>query len=282
MKPDMRRRYIRLVFGGSEAKQQLARAISSLKRTCVPWRNAPEIMDRLFLAMSGMVFWPSKEELDELDSAVTRLAFVERSKAMAPRWKAYKLVNDRMAGFRLVNNVDALIARAHRLLQDEQQSNRTKFAELCGPTITGEEHSPLLRSFLADLGKIRRRSTEVAKIDWRKYEQLLSASNKPIRLACGDFPASARVICYSHALEVIVEAFCCTNEASIKSKPLIEWVASLGNPKYAALLRFDPLAESDAKRAREFVIKEKKTRARTKTRERQRRHRKRTFPVNKA
>ena len=193
-----------------------------------------------------------------------------------PRWKAYRLIDRRLTRLRLVNCVDALIARAQRLLQEEQESNQGKLAELrANPE---GERSRLVKSFLADLEKVKGGSKDLSKIEWQKYDQLVFAPNEPRRLLCGDHPADPRVICYGRALEILVEASGHRNEVLSKAAPLLEWVASLGNPdpKYTAFIKLVSLGGFYARKVKdrqESLNAEKKAVVREQVRNRKRRER---------
>src|SRR5438067_268924 len=122
MKRDARRVYLRTAFGGARGRRRLQDALRGIERKCYLPLKAPGDADELHRAMAQMIFWPSKSELDQLDSAVERLATIERKRQLSPLWKAYVLVNDRWPGSRLVPRVNALISRARERLNEAGNS----------------------------------------------------------------------------------------------------------------------------------------------------------------
>ena len=197
---------------------------------------------------------------------------LEREKVPKPLWKAFKLVNQRWQGYRLVSRLDALVSRAGKLLGEAGESDlilvRRK-AEGSG------ERALEAKRFLADLRTIKKDSKEAAKITWQNYEHFLfqPGGNKRVQLACGDAAASPRVKCYSRALEIIVDDE--RREPSRnKARPLLEWIARVGNPAYSDVLKWDDFIKWVAQRSAKNAEEERARHRRENVRERQRRHRK--------
>jgi len=90
------------------AKQQLRDALSRLERQCLPPQQVSAGTDDLHRAMMQMTWWPSRDVLAGLDSSVRELAMLDREKTPKPLWKAFKLVNQRWPGFRLIRRLSAV------------------------------------------------------------------------------------------------------------------------------------------------------------------------------
>jgi len=269
MKRDARRFYLRAALGGRRTRLQ--DALRAIERKCYP-RKPSDNADSFHRAMAQMIFWPAKDELSELDSAVLSLALTERKKSPTPRWKAYVLVDQRWPGYCLVSRLNALILRARNLLEEAGESGLTRLRREAEGS--GERVSEA-RGFLAHLRAIKKNIKEAAKITWQDYQHLLfqPGVSKRTQLACGDSPASLRVLCYSRALEIIVDHEV-REPLRDKARPLLEWIARVGNPAYSDLLKWDDFAKWMAEHDRERAEAERAQHKRAQDRERQRRYRK--------
>jgi hypothetical protein len=255
------------------AKQQLQNVLSMLVNRCMPPRQAPAGTDDLHRAMMQMTFWPSADVLGALDLSVKRLAMLHREKVPKPLWKAFELVNRRWPGFRLIRRLDGLVSRARKLLEEAGESDLTQ----AGREARGSgERASETKKFLADLRKIQKDIKEARKIRWQNHEHFLfqPGVNKRVQLACGDAAASPRVMCYSRALEIIVDDEL-RKPLRDNAWPLLGWIAHLGNPAYSDVLKWNDFMEWMAKRETEREAEERVQRKRAQDLERQKRHRKR-------
>jgi hypothetical protein len=221
--------------------------------------------------MLAITFWPSRDELAELDLKVKELAILFRDNVPEPLWKAFEVVNQRWPGFRLIRYLDALVSRVRKLLGEAGES------DLAGARreARGSSQRALeAKRFLADLQKIQKEPKTAAKIEWPCYEHLLfrPGENRRVQLWCGDSPASPRVICYARALEMIVDDE--HHEPMRKNaRPLLEWIARVGNPAYSDLLAGNDFVKWMAERYAQQAAEERAGRKRKQGRERQRRFR---------
>jgi len=253
------------------ARHQLKDALKSLRSRCLPSRQAPPGADDLHRAMLAMTFWPSNDELTELDLRVKELALIDREKVPNPLWKAFELVNKRWPGFRLIRRLDALVSRARNLLNETGESDLTWVRrEARG---SGERASEAKR-FLADLRTLQKNPKVAAKIKWEQYERFLSTPglNKRVQLWCGDHAASRRVVCYARALEMIVDDER-LQPFRDQAEPLLTWIAPLGNPAYLDILSRDDFFKLIAERAAVHLLQERAERNRAQGRDRQKRFR---------
>ena len=128
------------------------------------------------------------------------------------------------------------------------------------------------KKFLADLRRIQKDPKTAAKIKWEHYERFLSRRgfNKGVQVWCGDHPASAGVVCYARALEMIVD-----DEYHRRllddAEPLLRWIACLGNLAYSEVLKWadfmEWVEERLAKDAAEKRLEHKRAQARQRLRD---------------
>jgi hypothetical protein len=253
------------------AKRQLRDALSMLENRCLPPRPASAGTDDLQRAMMQMTWWPSRDVLAGLDSSVRELAMLDREKTPKPLWKAFGLVNQRWPGFRLIPRLDILVSRARNRLNEAGEADLTWVRrEARG----GGEGASEAKRFLADLRKFQKDPRTAAKIEWLRYKRLLFGPdlNKRVQLWCGDEPASLRVRYYARALEIIVDDDF-REPLRNNARPLLEWIAHLGNPAYSDVLKRDDFMEWIAERLAERAAQESAARERKQGSERQRRFR---------
>jgi len=253
------------------AKRQLPNTLKILETKCTGPRQAPAGAIDLARAILRMTFWPRSDDLSALDSSVETLARSNREKVPKPLWKAFELVNQRWPGFRLIHRLDALVSRARNLLKEAGESDLMwvrREARGSG------ERALEAKKFLADLRRIQKDPKTAAKIKWEHYERFLSKPGlkKGVQLWCGDHAASAGVVCYARALEMIVD-----DEYRKRflddTEPLLRWIAQLGNPAYSDVLKRDDFIEGIAKLQAERAAGECVEHKRAQARERQRRFR---------
>lgn len=269
---DARPLYIAAAFGGERRKTRLSRAIKAFKIDCIESRASPAGADDLRTAMAKMVFWPSREQLDELDAAVAALAFVEGKKPPTPTWTSYKLVDRRLRGLRLISSINKLVARAERLLRDERKSDRSQFTQLVTRATNGGAEGASAKTLLDDLRKIRQKLSAARDIEWERHDTVLFP-RKSRRLVCGASAASLRVFCYARAMEIIVEKENFPTPNREKVLPLLKWIVALENPDYSKRFGFDDFFQLMTEYARRSSTEKKASGKRAKAAERQRWHR---------
>jgi hypothetical protein len=219
-----------------------------------------------------MTSWPRWEDLSALDSSVKALSLSVRKKVPKPWWEAFELVNQRWPGFRLIHRVDALISRARNLLKEAGESDLMWVRR----EARGNGERVLeAKKFLADLRRIQK-DPKTAKIKWEHYERFLSSPglNKGVQLWCGDHAASAGVVCYARALEMIVDDDY-HRRLLDDAKPLLLWIAYLGNPAYWYVLKRDDFIECTVEWLGKDAAKRRLEHKRAQGRQRQRRFRSR-------
>jgi hypothetical protein len=252
-------------------KKQLHDTLNILETKCTPFREAPVEASELARAILRMPSWPSLDDLLALDSNVRTLALLDRKKVPEPLWKAFKLVDRRWPGFGLVRRLNALVARARKLLSEAGESDLTMVRrEAFG---SGERASEAKR-FLADVRAIQKHPRTAAKIDWPSYNRFLFAPgpDKRVGLWCGDSPAAPRVTCYARALEMIVgDEY--RQRLLDDARDLLVWIACLGNPAYSDGLKPDAFMEWMAQRVTQDAAREHVERKRAQVRRRQERFR---------
>ena len=255
------------------AKRQLPNTLKILETKCTGPRQAPAGASDLARAILRMTSWPRSDDLSALDSRVKTLSLSDRKKVPKPLWKAFELVNQRWPGFRLIHRLDALVSRARNLLKEAGESDLM--------WVRREAHGSGERvleakKFLADLRRIQKDPKTAAKIKWEHYERFLSRPglNKGVQPWCGDHPASAGVVCYARALEMIVD-----DEYHRRflddAEPLLRWITQLGNPAYSDVLKRDDFMEGIPKRLAERAAEERVEHRRAQARQRLRRFRSR-------
>jgi hypothetical protein len=274
MSYDKRLRHGRVYYRAAferRAKQQLKDTLSTLENKCLPSRRASTGAGSLHSVMRQMTWWPSADVLGALDSGVGTLAMLERKKLPRPLWKAFKLVNQRWPGYRLVSCLDALVSRARRLLEEAGESD---FTQLCREASGSGKRASEAITFVADLRKIRKDFKRAAKIAWQDYEGFLfePGDNRRVQLKCGDSPASARVKCYARALEIIPDHEL-REPMRRKAQPLLEWIVRIDKPGSRDLLKWDDFIEWMAERRAKDAVEECAERKRRQNRERQNRFR---------
>ena len=100
------------------------------------------------------------------------------------------------------------------------------------------------KSFSPILEEFRKTQRRRQRSKWEHYERFLSRRgvNKGVQLWCGDHPASAGVVYYARALEMIVD-----DEYHRRllddAEPLLRWIACLENPAYSDVLKWADFME---------------------------------------
>jgi hypothetical protein len=271
MKTRFSSHYKLTAFGGDEGKKRLSRALKALNSYCVGPRVPPAGADDVHIAMAAMTFWPSVEELKELDDAVTALALVEGKKKPTPTWASYKLVGQRFRGLGLLRSIEGLVARTERLLNEERKADHSRLTQLRTEASAGGGKMKA-RALLGDIRSIREKLGAARSIDWERHEAVLFPDRRRY-LACGDDTAQPRVSCYARAMEIVVEAENFPAPNRDKAGPLLDWIARLGNPDYVNRLSFDPWVQLMAKNEARRSAEAKAATKRAKAAERQRWHR---------
>jgi hypothetical protein len=252
-------------------KVELRHTLRILETKCTGARQAPAGASDLARAILRMTSWPSSDDLSALDSSVKTLSLSDRKKVPKPLWEAFELVNQRWPGFRLIHRLDTLVSRARNLLKEAGESDLMwvrREARGSG------ERALEAKKFLEDLRRLQKDPKTAAKIKWEHYERFLSKPglNKGVQLWCGDHPASAGVVYYARALEMVVD-----DEYHRRllddAEPLLRWIACLGNRAYRDALKWDDFMEGILKWLAERVAEERVEHKRAQARQRQRRFR---------
>lgn len=213
-------------------RENLRKALRALEDKCLTpkgtittseaerlWNNNEGGADFHRRALEGKVtFWPLEDDLRKLDHAVIDLAVTCRKKHFPP-WKAYKTVNMRWPGIRLVPRVEALVKRAHKVLKDVGGSG---IERLRREADEGVPEAIRLRKDLNDLRAFQNDPSKAPGIKWLDNE--------------------TDIKCYARALRLIVDELR-WQPLLERAQPLLRWIACLGNPVFLDLLRVDDLTE---------------------------------------
>ena len=234
-----------------EAKEHLVLILGMLKNYCKPQYTK----------------WPFFEFLRLLEDSVMLLIATQRKKRPSPAWKAFRLLDRRMPSLRLVLRLNNLVKRARVRLVEAGESAVSKLKRQAS---RGDKHA---RKLLRDIGRLREDLSNAKAIDWAQHENVLKqvSGNRGLKLSCGDSPASPKVICYTRAVEILIDDYR-RKPLRDESRTLIKWVARIGHPEAKSLCAFDNLA---------WVVEEEEAawrgksalRKREKGRERQKRYR---------
>jgi hypothetical protein len=210
-------------------RENLKKALRALENKCLPstreylatgeakklWRygrlNAGDL--------AGLTLWPSGGELGQLTRAVIDLAVVARRNGQgsitSPFWKAFKTVDRRWPGFQLVPRVEQLVQRARNRLKETGGSG---FQRLTREANDGMPEAIQLRKDLRAL-----------------YED----STNALQIRLQDKQSDMK--CYPRALELIVDELRYRPLLHERVRPLLDWIACVGNPDFFDVLTFDDL-----------------------------------------
>jgi hypothetical protein len=231
-------------------KEQLTADVEALAQCCKPTNTV----------------WPSTELLQSIESGVLALVGPARKNGSSRSWKKFERLNRRMTKLRLVLRVDNLVQHAHSRLKEAGESALNKLQRYC--------NSDDAKKLLADIERLSADLRNAKTIDWLQHEGALKigSSNRKLELACGDSPASPRVICYARALELLADDYAHLPLRN-QSRPLLQWLARIEHPNAKELLTFDYAMVSELERRQKALLTEKSSRVRQQQRERTRKHR---------
>ena len=255
---------------GDEPERSLGQQLRLAQRLC---RKAEPQFARatdLSLCMQRKTYWPSADELTQLDSAVRRLYFMEGRIRARNTWPTYELVDKRYPRLRLIWQLNSLVGRAELRLKEGPES---LLFRLSCQAIGTDSQAKQARAFVQAVDRIRQNSHRAATVKWEQFEQLLfQPTGEPFRELASKLPGPPRIRCYAMTLELIIEDQ--KREDLLKlGEPLLEWVAKLGNPAYAKLLQVRPYYGSMAALLEKQASSERAKAKRLNNRERQKRFR---------
>jgi len=175
------------------AKARLLCHLDRLRGYCQPVENQKTNDEKAEEPLwQRHVRWPGREFLHDIERNTLVLAKHERARQIVPAWKAFKIVDKRVPGLRLVQQVDNLTKRAMDRLKDAGESELAKSAWDADDVATQCLLRDLLlqKKNLAELVSEYRRCIRQRVEAWPLVEWLIEISHPTVR----DFDDRTRFI----------------------------------------------------------------------------------------